>query len=99
MTTKTIRVVARLTARPDRVDETLEALTALIAPTRAEDGCILYELSQNNDDPTDFTFVEEWTTDAALDAHLESDHIRKLQSQADDLLSAPPDVRRYTLVA
>ena len=99
MTTKTIRVVARLTARPDRVDETLEALTALIAPTRAEDGCILYELSHNNDDPTDFTFVEEWTTDAALDAHLESDHIRKLQSQADDLLSAPPDVRRYTLVA
>jgi len=99
MTTKTIRVVARLTARPDRVDETLEALTALIAPTRAEDGCILYELSQNNDDPTDFTFVEEWTTDAALDAHLQSDHIRKLQSQADDLLSAPPDVRRYTLVA
>jgi quinol monooxygenase YgiN len=43
--------------------------------------------------------VEEWTTDSALDTHLVSDHIRKLQSQADDLLAAPPDVRRYTLVA
>jgi quinol monooxygenase YgiN len=99
MTPKTIRVVARLISNPDRIEETREALTALVAPTRAEDGCILYELSQNNDDPTDFTFVEEWTTDAALDTHLESDHIRKLQSQADELLARPPDVRRYTLVA
>ena len=99
MRSKTIRVVARLIAKPDRIDETLRALRALVEPTRAEDGCILYELTQNNDDPTDFTFVEEWTTDAALDTHLESDHIRKLQSVADDLLAAPPDVRRYTLLA
>jgi quinol monooxygenase YgiN len=99
MTGKTIRVVARLTSKPDRVDATLEALTALVEPTRAEDGCILYELTQNNDDPTDFTFVEEWTTDVALDEHLASDHIRTLQSQADELLAATPDVRRYTLNA
>jgi|SRR5215203_7431806 len=99
MKSKTIRVVARLAAKPDRIEETLHALKALIEPTRAEDGCILYELTQNNDDPTDFTFVEEWTTDAALDTHLESDHIRKLQSVADDLLAAPPDVRRYTFLA
>lgn len=99
MTSKTIRVIARLIAKPNRVSETLEALKALVEPTRAEDGCILYELAQNNDDPTDFTFVEEWTSDAALDSHLESDHIRKLQSESDELLAAPPDVRRYTLVA
>ena len=94
-----LRVVAHLTSKPETVAETREALEGFIDPTRAEAGCIYYELMQNNDDPTDFTFVEEWTTDAALDAHLQSDHIRKLQSQADDLLSAPPDVRRYTLVA
>lgn len=99
MSAKTIRVVAHLTARPDKIEETREALSALVEPTRAEDGCIKYELTQNNSDPTDFTFVEEWSTDAALDAHLESEHIRALRSKAGDLLAAPPDIRRYTFVA
>lgn len=99
MSAKTIRVVAHLTARPDKIEETREALSALVAPTRAEDGCIKYELMQNSADPTDFTFVEEWSTDAALDAHLESEHIRALRSKAGDLLAAPPDIRRYTFVA
>lgn len=97
--TQTIRVVAHLTAKPDKVDETREALIELIALTRAEDGCIHYELTQNNDDPTDFTFVEEWTSDESLDEHLRTDHIRKLQSRGEELFAAPPDIRRYTLVA
>jgi quinol monooxygenase YgiN len=94
----TIRVVAHLPAKKDTIEKTRAALNALIEPTRAEDGCIVYELMQNNADPTDFTFVEEWTSDAALDAHLQSDHIRALQSQADELFAAPPDIRRYTLL-
>jgi quinol monooxygenase YgiN len=95
----TVRVVAHLTAKKDTIEATHSALVELIEPTRAEDGCIVYELMQNNADPTNFTFVEEWSSDAALDAHLQSDHVRRLQSKADDLLAAPPDIRRYTLLA
>ena len=99
MAAKSIWVIAHLTARPDRIDEVREALINLIEATRAEDGCIRYELTQNNGDPTDFTFVEEWTDDESLDRHLESAHIRDLQSRADELFGAPPDIRRYTLLA
>ena len=99
MAAKTIRVLAHLTARPDRIEEVRQALIALIDPTRAESGCILYELAQNNSDPVDFTFVEEWASDAELDTHLQSDHIRALQARADELFGTPPDIRRYTLVA
>jgi len=94
----TLRVVAHLTAKPDKIEETREALLKLIEKTRAEDGCVTYELMQNNTDPTDFTFVEEWSDDAALDAHLQTDHIKLIVSRAGELLAAPPDVRRYTLV-
>ena len=94
----TVRVVAHLTAKPDKINETRAALMALIDPTRAEEGCIVYELMQNNVEPTDFTFVEEWTSDATLNAHLHSDHIRTLQSRADDILAVAPDVRRYTFL-
>src|SRR5688572_17004649 len=97
--TATVRVVAHLIAKPDKIHETQAALTAVIEPTRAEDGCLLYELMQNGADPTDFTFVEEWSTEAALDAHLESAHLQALRSKAADLLAAPPDIRRYKLIA
>jgi len=99
MPTEILRVVAHLTAKPDTIEQTRKALIELIEPTRAENGCIRYELTQNNDDPTDFTFVEEWASDATLDEHLQSEHIRKLQSRADELFAFPPDIRRYTLVA
>jgi quinol monooxygenase YgiN len=94
-----IRVVAHITARPETVDETRELLLSLIEPTRAESGCVTYELMQNTTDPTDFTFVEEWTSDAALDAHLETEHLKRVAATGADLFAAPPDIRRYTLVS
>lgn len=94
-----LRVVAVLPAKSDRVDEVREILKSLIEPTRAESGCITYELLQNNADPAEFTFVEEWVSDAALDAHLQTAHIQTGLAKLTPLLVGPPDIRRYSLVA
>ena len=93
-----IRVVAHLTSKPETIDATRAALEGFIEPTRAEAGCVYYELMQNNADPTDFTFVEEWESNETLDAHLESPHITAFKEKAGDLLAAEPDIRRYTLI-
>lgn len=98
MSNGTLRVVAHITARPDTVDETKKVLLGLIEPTRAEEGCVNYELLQNNADPTDLTFVEEWSGDAALDAHLATPHLQSALERFGDLLAVPPDIRRYTLI-
>jgi len=97
MSTTSLRVVARIKARDGMVSRVKDVLLSLLEPTRRETGCLVYELLQNEDDPTDFTFVEEWTTDQALDAHLASPHVEKAFALAGDLLAAPPDVRRYRL--
>ncbi|MEO6333897.1 MAG: putative quinol monooxygenase [Pyrinomonadaceae bacterium] len=96
MSTKTVRVVARVTSKPDKIDQVRGALMSLVPPTRAEDECVAYELLQNNEDPTDFTFVEEWSSDASLDEHLQTDHFKFAAAKLDGLLDAPPDIRRYT---
>jgi quinol monooxygenase YgiN len=93
-----LKVVAHLISKPDTIDKTREVLLGFIEPTRAEYGCIAYELFQNNNDPTDFTFVEEWTDDAGLDAHLGSPHLIDAKTKLGDLLAAEPDIRRYTLL-
>lgn len=93
-----IRVVAHLISKVDSVDKTREVLLGLIEPTVAEAGCITYELHQNTADPTDFTFIEEWTDDASLDAHLESAHLAAAREKLGDLLAEPADIRRYRLI-
>ena len=91
-------MVARIVAKPESVDVVREGLASLLKPTRAEVGCILYELMQNEADPTDFTFYEEWTSAAALDAHAQSDHLRTTFAHLAEHLQGPADVRRYAYI-
>jgi len=93
----TIRVVARVSVRPDNFDETLGALRELVDATRAEEGCVKYELLQNAEDPHDLCFVEEWTSAGALEAHFATAHFTAVAARAGDLFTVPPDIRRYTL--
>ena len=94
-----LRVVARLTARPDTVSQVRDILLGLVGPTRAEDGCVVYELLQNRTDPSDFTFVEEWASDAAFERHHTTDHIRAAFPRLEALVAAPPDIRTYSVLA
>lgn len=98
MSQSTIHIVARIVAKPDAVTRLQAALEALLEPTRQEAGCHRYMLLQNRQDPTDFTFVEEWASDDAIDAHMQTSHIRGAFAQAQGLLAAEPDIRRYELV-
>lgn len=94
-----VRVVAHLTAKPESVEETCKILIDLTEMTRAEAGCITYELHQNTADPTDLTFIEEWTDDASLDAHLASAHLAAAREKLEHRLAEPADIRRYRLIA
>jgi len=94
----TIRVVARIEAQPDKVAEVRELLVSLVEPTRQETGCITYELLQNIKRPIDFTFVEEWTSEAALEAHANSDHLKAVGPKLRPITTAAPDIRVYTTI-
>lgn len=94
----TLRVVARIKAKADKVEEVREALTGLVEPTRSEPGCIVYELVQNTGDPTDFTFMEEWESEAALASHASSVHIKATRVKLDGIVEGPIDIRTYHLI-
>ncbi|NMG20053.1 putative quinol monooxygenase [Brasilonema bromeliae] len=99
MTHQTIRVVARIIALPEKVETVKAVLLEIIEPTRQEAGSIKYELLQNQSDPTDFTFVEEWASDDALDTHLATPHLNEAGAKLASLLAAEPDIRRYSVLA
>jgi quinol monooxygenase YgiN len=73
-------------------------LAALLEPTRAEKGCINYDMHQALTDPALFLFHENWTSAADLDAHLASPHIQRWIRLADELLAEPIEITRWTPV-
>jgi quinol monooxygenase YgiN len=94
-----MKVILRLAAQPDKVEDLKAILTGLVAPTRKEAGCLSYEIFQNRADPCDFTFVEEWASDTALDAHWKAPHVQDALARGVPLLTAEPDDRRYIKIA
>ncbi|MBC1241728.1 antibiotic biosynthesis monooxygenase [Nostoc linckia z18] len=99
MTNQTIRVIAHVIALPNKVEELKAVLLELVEPTRQEPGAIKYELLQNQYDPTDFTFVEEWISNEALNTHMDTPHFQEAAAKLDGLVAAAPDIRRYHLLA
>ncbi len=94
-----IQVIARHFARPDTVDDVRRILLSLIEPSRAEPGCVKYELLQNADDPTDFTFVETFAGEDALKLHAAAPYIAGLAPKLKELVARPSEVFRYRAIA
>ncbi len=98
MPNKTLRVVARVTAKPDCVEQVKAILIGVVEPSRHEPGNISYQLLQNNSDPTDFTFVEEWESAPLEQAHFSTLHILDALQRLPGLLATDPDIRRYSVL-
>ena len=84
-----VDVVAHLQANPGREEALRSVLTEFVAPTRLEAGCLRYDLYVDLDDPTKFTFIEEWETREALDNHGQSKHIALGRAKFPELLAQP----------
>src|SRR3954447_1653293 len=99
MPENTLRVVVRIKAKPDKVDEVRTVLMGMIDPSRRVPGCIRYNLLQNRDDPSDFALASEWKDDAALRIQTSSDHVRGIGLKLKDIVEGPPDFTVYTVVS
>lgn len=61
-------------AKPDGIQMMKELLSAMVEPSKAEDGCIFYEIFQYENKPQKFMAYESWRDEKALDGHKASAH-------------------------
>ena len=95
MPSEPVTVVVRIRARENRETEVKRELLALLAPTRAERGCLSSALHEMPDEPTLFLFHETWASDADLDRHLMEAHVQSWIAKADALLAEPMQLSRW----
>ena len=69
-----ITVLANIVAKANQIELVKAELLKLIEPTRAEEGCINYDLHLNNENPAHFMMFENWASAELLQKHSESAH-------------------------
>lgn len=85
-------VIAVIEAKPGSEDAVKAALLDLVTATRAEEGCISYDLKVAADKPTTFITVEKWRSQADLEEHMKSTHIAKAFEVAGEQMAGAPAI-------
>ncbi len=73
----------------------LAALRDNMLASRREPGCVRYELAQSLGAPDEFVTIEEWRSEADVDAHMQTPHVAALLAKVPALVAAPPEIRSY----
>ena len=84
-----LTVIAKFQAKPGMEEQYKEELRGMVAPSRAEAGCLNYDVFQSNDDPAIFFTYENWTAQDALDAHMQTPYFKALGEKSKELLAQP----------
>ncbi len=98
MADKKVTVLARFKAKAGKEEALRQAITACVAPTRAEAGCINYDLHVSSEDKGLFMLYENWVSKQALDEHLATPYLVDLKAKADDLCSEPLDIALWEMI-
>ncbi|SEL82998.1 Quinol monooxygenase YgiN [Aquimarina amphilecti] len=80
---KKLTIVARILAKEEKRDLVKSELLKLIDITRAEKGCINYDLHQDNENPNLFLFYENWESRALWQEHMNNDHLAAYMKATD----------------
>jgi len=78
-----LTILAQITAAPGKEQIVHDALHKLVAPTRAEAGCLQYDLHRDNDAPGFFVFYETWESRSLWQAHMNAPHLAEYSRATD----------------
>jgi quinol monooxygenase YgiN len=92
MENKKITLIALVKAKEGMEETVKRVLLSLVEPTRAETGCISYDLHQAIDDKSLFVFYENWRSMEDLEKHRQTPHLKAFRQKADSLLAKPIEV-------
>jgi quinol monooxygenase YgiN len=95
---KSLTVIARVRAKKGKASLLRKELRRLIALTRAEAGCINYDLHESQDDPALFVFYENWKSAADLAAHMRTPHFQAAMKLLPKLVDGPVDITKWSKV-
>ena len=87
----TLTIIANIHANPDQIERVRKELEKLVPITRAEKGCLNYDLHRDNSDPAHFMFYENWESRELWQTHMNAPHLAAYMQATEGA------VRQFTL--
>lgn len=78
-----LTITGNVLARADKVELVKSELVKLIETTRGEEGCLQYDLHQDNENPAYFMFYENWESRELWQTHMNAPHLAAYMSATD----------------
>ena len=86
MANKKLTIVARILVKEGKVDLVKNEMLKLIEVTRAEEGCVNYDLHQDNENKNLFLFYENWASRELWQKHMQNAHLVEYKKAIDGAL-------------
>lgn len=96
--TNRFTLIAKITPKPEHMQDVRQSLLNILAPTRAEAGCLKFNLLEGREGDC-FYLDEEWSDDAALAAHYAEPYITPIFAKYENWLAAPVEIHKMTALA
>lgn len=74
--------IAKFTSKPGQENNLIKALSSLLEPTRAESGCISYDLHRDVHQPEVLTMIEFFKSKEDFEFHSKQDYLLKFRESA-----------------
>ena len=91
---ETVTIFATFKPKTGLYQEALFVLRDVLEPTRAEPGCLRFDLFAGEDGPTTLHLYEIFVNAAAIDEHRRTQHYQIYRASIEPLLEVPPHAIR-----
>ena len=98
MTEKRLMVLARFKARTGAQEQLKSILQQMAQEAANDNGCLRFELAQNDKDGTLFMFSECWATRQDLENHQKMPYISHYRDKRRPFLEGDPEVTTWWVV-
>ena len=82
-------IIATIEAKLGMEAQMRQDLLSLLPPTRAEAGCITFDLLTDPKNPTIFVLYEIWESQAALNIHFQMPYVKQVVESYELTLAVP----------
>ncbi|WP_027856381.1 putative quinol monooxygenase [Marinobacterium jannaschii] len=89
-------IIARISPKPEFMNDAREALLSIVPPTLNEEGCRQFSVHQ---DETSLYLYEEWENQDALDRHYAMPYIAPVFESYKEWLAKPVEISKLTKLA
>jgi quinol monooxygenase YgiN len=87
----------KVQCQPNRTPALRDAFTAVIAPARATEGVISFDIAQDLTDPNAFIATEVFADQAARERQESLPEVAAVMALLPESLAAPPEVNEYNV--